>query len=93
MTTLAATARPAVKPGCRLSPPSNPESLLLIPEGALRLHGPGRAILELCDGQRTLADLIDTLCTQFPGADRTRIEPEVHAFLLAMQEKAAVEFL
>ncbi|MBV9304355.1 MAG: pyrroloquinoline quinone biosynthesis peptide chaperone PqqD [Acidobacteriaceae bacterium] len=85
--------RPALKPGCRLSPASNPESLLLIPEGALRLHGPGRRILELCDGQHTLADVIDQLQMEFPSAEANRIAGEVVTYLSRLHEKGAIEFL
>lgn len=65
----ALTERPSLKAGCRLSPPSSSESLLLIPEGALRLRGPGRRILELCDGERTLASVIEQLQIEFPAAE------------------------
>jgi len=84
---------PALKPGCRLSPPSNPESLLLIPEGALRLQGPARRILELCDGQRSLSEVINQLQQEFPSAEPSRISAEVVKYLEGLQEKGAIEFL
>jgi pyrroloquinoline quinone biosynthesis protein D len=86
------TERPVLKPGCRLSP-SSAESLLLIPEGALRLQGPGRRILELCDGQRDLAGVIQQLQSEFPSAEATRISDEVANYLAALWEKGAIEFL
>ena len=85
--------RPALKPGCRLSTASGPEPVLLIPEGALRLHGPGRRILELCDGQRTLADVIGQLQAEYPSAEPSKISGEVGTFLKALAEKGAIEFL
>jgi pyrroloquinoline quinone biosynthesis protein D len=87
------TERPTLKPGCRLSPPSSSESLLLIPEGALRLRGPGRRILELCNGQRDLAGVIEQLQREFPSAETARISDEVLKYLAALQEKGAIEFL
>jgi pyrroloquinoline quinone biosynthesis protein D len=87
------TERPSLKPGCRLSPASNSEPLLLIPEGALRLQGPGRRILELCDGTRDLAGVIDQLQREFPSAEATRISVEVVTYLTALQQKGAIEFL
>ena len=87
------TSRPALKRGCRLSPPSQPESLLFIPEGALRLPGPGRRILELCDGERTLGDLIKQLQSEFPESEAERISGEVISFLKRLQEKAAIELI
>lgn len=87
------TDTPVLKPGCRLSPASNPESLLLIPEGALRLRGPGRRILELCDGHRTLGEVIQQLQTEFAAPESSRIADEVRNYLAGLQEKGAVEFL
>jgi pyrroloquinoline quinone biosynthesis protein D len=89
----ASTSRPSLKRGCRLSPPSNAEPLLLIPEGALRLQGPGRRILQLCDGQRSLGDLIRQLQQEFPEAEPLRISEEVMSFLARLQEKGAIEFV
>lgn len=67
--------------------------MLLIPEGVLRLQGPGKSILELCDGQRTLSDVVAQLQNDFPSADRVRMEADVHSFLNALAAKGAVEFL
>lgn len=87
------TEHPTLKPGCRLSPITNPESVLLIPEGALRLQGPGRRILELCDGCRSLGEVIAELCGEFPSAEPSIIAAEVNGFLERLREKGAVEFL
>lgn len=84
--------RPVLKRGCRLSP-TGPEPMLLIPEGVLRLQGPGRTILELCDGERTLAAVIRDLKASFPSADLSKIETDVCAFLSGLAAKGAVEFL
>lgn len=67
--------------------------MLLIPEGVLRLQGPGKSILELCDGQRTLAAVVEELKKLFPSADPVKIETDVHSFLSALAAKGAVEFL
>jgi pyrroloquinoline quinone biosynthesis protein D len=89
---LSLNQRPALKRGCRLSTTAS-EPTLLIPEGVLRLQGPGRAILELCDGNRTLAAVIQDLKTSFPSADPSQIEADVCAFLNGLVAKGAVEFL
>ncbi|GAA3974801.1 hypothetical protein GCM10023085_66630 [Actinomadura viridis] len=52
--------------------------LLLMPERAVRLGGAGGAILRLCDGRRTVADIIAELGETFPGAP---LADEVPAFL------------
>jgi pyrroloquinoline quinone biosynthesis protein D len=87
------TQRPALKRGCRLSPTTASEALLLIPEGVLRLHGPGRRILELCRGEQTLADVIRQLQNEYSSAEPSQISEEVVTFLSALAEKGAVEFL
>ena len=86
------SARPMLKRGCRLNPSDSSESLLLIPEGAIRLRGPGRQILELCDGRRTLADIIAELQSRFASAEPKRISSEVVSFLQGLAQKGAVEF-
>jgi coenzyme PQQ biosynthesis protein PqqD len=65
----------------------------LIPEGALRLQGPGRRILELCDGVRSLAGVIEQLQIEFPSAEAARISEEVGSYLARLEEKGAIEFL
>ena len=39
--------------------------LLLFPEGLLVLNPTAHAVLALCDGQRTIADIIQTLAAQY----------------------------
>jgi len=80
-------------PGCRLNDPGGPEELLLVPEGALRLKGPGRAIVELCDGERSLGDIIEELKRRYPDEDGTRIEAEVVAFLTRLRDRGVLEFV
>jgi pyrroloquinoline quinone biosynthesis protein D len=78
-------------PGCRLNDSGGPEDLLLIPEGALRLKGPGRAIVELCDGKRSLGGIIEELKRRYPDEDGTRIEGEVVAFLTRLRDRGVLE--
>lgn len=52
--------------------------LLLMPERAVRLSGSGGPILRLCDGSRTVADIVAELGEAFPGAP---VADEVPAFL------------
>lgn len=44
--------------------------VLLYPEGAMILNETGKAILELCDGERSVAEISDILGTRY-GADVT----------------------
>jgi pyrroloquinoline quinone biosynthesis protein D len=66
--------------------------VLLLPESILRLTGPGPRILELCDGSRTLADVIAALQAEFSDADPELIRREVQTFLVALVERRARDF-
>jgi pyrroloquinoline quinone biosynthesis protein D len=84
---------PRLAPGCRLGIGEGQEDLLLIPEGALRLKGPARAIVELCDGERTLCEILEELTRRYPSDDATRIETEVIALLGRLRDRGALEFV
>jgi pyrroloquinoline quinone biosynthesis protein D len=45
------------------------EHLLLVPEGAVRLNPSAAEILELCDGQRSVDEIVDVLTARYEGAD------------------------
>ena len=80
-------------PGCRLNAAGSPEDLLLIPEGAMRLKGPARSIVELCDGQRTLSEIVAELQRHYPSAQPTRIETEAVALLARLRERGVLEYV
>jgi coenzyme PQQ biosynthesis protein PqqD len=67
--------------------------VLLLPETMLRLTGPGPRIIELCDGQRRLDQIITTLQSEFVGADAEMIRREVVAFLVSLQERRALDLV
>ena len=79
-------------PGCRLNAAGGSEDLLLIPEGALRLKGPARTIVELCDGQRTFAGVVEELQLHYPSAQPARIETEAEALLARLRERGVLEY-
>lgn len=78
-------------PGCRLNPAGSAEDLLLIPEGALRLKGPARSIVELCDGTRTLSGIVEELQRRYPSDDAPRIETEAVTLLTRLRDRGALE--
>jgi coenzyme PQQ biosynthesis protein PqqD len=84
---------PRLAPGCRLNAAGGPEDLLLIPEGALRLKGPARTVVELCDGERTLADIVEELQRHYPSAQPARIETEAVALLARLRERGVLEYV
>jgi pyrroloquinoline quinone biosynthesis protein D len=85
------TSKPRLAAGCRWAEPNGPERILLYPEGALRLRGTGRDILERCDGRHTVQQIIDELHQQYQVANPARIEEEVGAFLERLQQKRIVD--
>jgi coenzyme PQQ biosynthesis protein PqqD len=82
---------PRLAPGCRLGTAEGQQDLLLIPEGALRLKGPARAIVELCNGERALRDIVTELTARYPSDDASRIETEVVALLQRLRDRGVVE--
>ena len=45
------------------------EHLLLVPEGAVRLNPTAAEVLKLCDGQRSVDEIVGVLSTRYDGAD------------------------
>ena len=82
--------RPQLKPGCRVSPAGD---MLLIPEGALRLQGPASRIVQICDGTRTLPEIVATLVEEFPGADHGKVHEETSTFLMKLADRGVVQFI
>jgi pyrroloquinoline quinone biosynthesis protein D len=78
-------------PVCRLNAAGGTEDLLLIPEGALRLKGASRIIVELCDGQRTAPQIVAELQRRFPSEDLARIETEAVALLTRLRDRGVLE--
>ena len=78
-------------PGCRLSDHGSPQDLLLIPEGAMRMQGPARKIVELLNGERTIRQIIDELQHRYGTEDAARIETETLALLTRLRERGVLE--
>jgi coenzyme PQQ biosynthesis protein PqqD len=78
-------------PGCRLSDHGAPQDLLLIPEGALRMQGPARKIVELLNGARTVREIIEELQHRYGSEDAARIETETLALLTRLRERGVLE--
>jgi pyrroloquinoline quinone biosynthesis protein D len=62
--------RPRLVTGARLQYDEVREQhVLLIPEGVVRLNPTAAAVLELCDGERSLEEIVGTLSERYEGAD------------------------
>jgi pyrroloquinoline quinone biosynthesis protein D len=86
------TSRPRLAAGCRWAEANGEERMLLFPEGAIRLQGTGREILERCDGQRTVEQIVDELQRVYSAGDPARIGAEVASFLEQLHRKRIVDF-
>ena len=62
--------RPRLVTGARLRYDDvREEHLLLVPEGAVRLNPTAAEVLELCNGERSLEEIVGVLATRYDGAD------------------------
>lgn len=79
----------ASKTRLRLDPATG-KPTLLYPEGVLLLNPSAAAILELCDGARTMDDIVSVLATRF-NSPETSIRPDVAQCLQELSGKGLVE--
>jgi coenzyme PQQ biosynthesis protein PqqD len=80
--------RPCLVTGARLRYDEvREEHQLLIPEGVVRLNASAAEVLELCDGARSLDDIVHALAERYDGAD---LRDDVVELVAAMQERGLV---
>lgn len=92
MKALSSSSYPRLAVGCRVRKIENGDTLLLLPEGLLRLKGTGAEIVELCDGAHTFAEIVGALQAQYRSCDPQQIEWEAESFLNRLQERRAIDF-
>jgi pyrroloquinoline quinone biosynthesis protein D len=85
------TSQPRLAAGCRWGG-TELERVILFPEGAIKLQGPGRQILERCDGTRTFGDIIAELQGEFGKTDPEKIRGDIGVFLEQLQRKRIVDY-
>jgi pyrroloquinoline quinone biosynthesis protein D len=80
--------RPRLVTGARLRYDEvREEHQLLIPEGVVRLNPTAAEVLELCDGERSLDDIVGALSTRYEGAD---VRDDVVGLVDAMTQRGLV---
>ncbi len=82
---------PKLATGCRWGGTTE-APVVLFPEGAIKVEGTGRAILELCAGQLTLGEIIQRLEQQFMLAPKDKIRADVLGFLEQLHSKRIVDY-
>jgi pyrroloquinoline quinone biosynthesis protein D len=90
------SSQPRLAAGCRWGPEqkkgSEENRMILFPEGAIKLQGTGRQVLERCDGQRSFGQIIAELQSQFADADPTKIRADISQFLEQLRHKRIVDY-
>ena len=89
-------SQPRLATGCRWGPSNKTGTdetrMVLFPEGAIKLQGTGRQVLERCDGQRTFAEIIAELQKEFGKTDPEKIRADIGLFLEQLQKKRIVDY-
>lgn len=89
MSSWALSERPRLRgPGRLKYDKARQSDLLLLPERVVQLNVAAGAILWLCDGQRTIAQMIDELESKYGQSD---LQGDVVDFLASAVEKGWVE--
>lgn len=84
-------SKPRLAPGCRLGE-NNQQRILLMPERALRLLGPSLEIIERCDGQHTVANIVADLQKIYSRADPKKVEQDILGYLALLEKERALNF-
>ncbi len=63
------------------------EHILLVPEGVVRLNPTAAEVLELCDGERSLDEIVVALSDRYDGAD---LDDDVRGLVDALSQKGLV---
>ena len=67
------------------------QHMLMFPEAALKLNDTAAEVLKLCDGERTVPQIVDTLVEKFAGVERTMIEDNVNQLLTRIRMRGLLE--
>ncbi|HXX19614.1 MAG TPA: pyrroloquinoline quinone biosynthesis peptide chaperone PqqD [Candidatus Acidoferrum sp.] len=85
-------SRPRLAPGCRLNEKTQPQRVLLMPERALRLNGPSLEIIERCDGNHTVQQIVAELQERYSKAEPRKVEEDILGYLARLHEQRALDF-
>jgi pyrroloquinoline quinone biosynthesis protein D len=85
------SSQPRLAAGCRWGG-TEADRMILFPEGAIKLQGTGRQVLERCDGQRTFGEIIAELQKEFGKTDPAKIRDDISTFLEQLQRRRIVDY-
>ena len=84
-------SHPRLAPGCRLGE-NNQQRVLLMPERALRLNGPSLEIVERCDGNHTVQQIVSELQQIYSKAEPKKVETDILDYLARLNDQRAIDF-
>ena len=84
--------RPRLASRARLKfDPIEKQEMLLFPEAALALNETGAAIVRLCDGARSIDEIVDLLSKNYDNAGRDALMREVMDFLDTIRARGLLQ--
>ena len=66
--------------------------MLLMPERALRLNSPSLEIVKRCDGQHTVAQIVQELQAKYSKALPNKVEHDILEYLELLHKERALDF-
>jgi coenzyme PQQ biosynthesis protein PqqD len=63
-----------------------------MPERALRLNGPSLEIVERCDGNHTVQQIISELQQIYSKAEPKKVETDILDYLARLNDQRAIDF-
>ncbi len=84
--------RPRLAARARLKfDPIAKQEMMLFPEAALALNETGAAIVRLCDGARSIDQIVEQLSKEYRNADRDALMREVTDFLGTIRARGLLQ--
>ena len=84
--------RPRLASRARLKfDPIAKQEMILFPEAALALNETGAAIMRLCDGARSIDQIVAELSKNYGGPDRDALMSEVVDFLATIRARGLLQ--
>jgi len=85
-------SKPRLALGCRLNDDGKEPRTLLMPERALRLQGPSLEIIQRCDGEHTVEQIVGALQKTYSKAAPEKVEQDILGYLKLLHEQRALDF-
>jgi coenzyme PQQ biosynthesis protein PqqD len=89
---ISAESRPRLAGKARLRHDRRTDRLMILfPEKGLELSPTAADVVRLCDGELTVAQIVERLAAAYPAADRGKVEGEVLELLNALADRCLIE--